>query len=373
MRIKLPGRVLRNLVKAGVSVIKLNDDRQILRNLLLVATEDGLEITATDTLVGLWLKIPVSDTLKIEKTGRAVVNAQNLQRLVDTVANKDVTLVGGSRNFQVRAKGSRFKMVIEDVNDFPKIARFSLRKPYITLSADLVTKMIARTAFCAHDEASFQLMHGLLVRAAENELRMVATNGQRLAITTLPFSQQSKPEPFECELVIPADLAVTVKRIIGTDTETVDIQWMASFLNFRTTRGEVSVRALAGSYPIYGRGVPNNLEKITLDRKILIEILKQTTAFKSPTTNFVALQLQNDRMVFHSQVDGAGESEVEFEFEFEGDPRGLTINPDFMLQSLAAMRGEDVDLEIGNEMTPTILRERGDEMKNFCVYAVVRQ
>ena len=125
---------------------------------------------------------------------------------------------------------------------------------------------------------------------------------------------------------------------------------------------------------MYGRGVPSDLKQITVERKSLIEILKQTTAFKSPTTNFVSLQLENDRMVFSSQVDGAGESEVEYEFAWGEDPRRLTINPDFMLQSLAVMKGEDIDLEIGNEMTPTILRERENkDIDSFCVYAVVRQ
>jgi len=373
MRVKLPGRVLHNAVKAGVSIVSATDERQILRNLFLVATVEGLEITATDTLVGLWLKIPADDSVKIEKEGRAVVNAHNLQRLIDTVANKDVTLVGGPRHFQVNATGSRFKMVIEDVNDFPKIARFSLRKPYITASADLVAKMIARTAFCAHDEASFQLMHGLLVRASDNELRMVATNGQRLAIATTSFDQQSGEEPIDSELVIPADAATAVNRIIGAGTRTVDIQWMASFLNFRTDIGEVSVRALAGKFPVYGRGIPNNLKKVTLDRKTLIEILKQTTAFKSPATNFVALRFADNRITFHSRVDGAGESKIEHEFVWDDEAHSLTINPDFMIQSLVVMRGEDVDLEVGGEMTPTILREHSDDMKNFCVYAVVRQ
>ena len=75
------------------------------------------------------------------------------------------------------------------------------------------------------------------------------------------------------------------------------------------------------------------------------------------------------------QVDGAGDSEVTYDFNWSGAPASLTVNPDFLIQSLAIMRGDDVVLEIGSEMTPTILRESNDAdpLESFCVYAVVRQ
>lgn len=376
MRVTLPGRVLRNLVKSAVTVAKDADDRPILRNLLLVATDAGLEITATDTITGLWLNTPVSDSVVVKKAGRAVVNAQNLQRTVDTVANRDVTLVASDRQFRVEAQGSKFRLAVEDPNDFPKIARFSQRKPHITIKADLIPKMVSRTAYCAHDEASFQLMHGMLIRAENQELRMVATNGQRLAVTTLKLEEADPQPAWEHELVIPAEAADVLRQIVTNDTPTIDIQWMSNFLNARTSQGEVSIRALAGSYPLYGRGIPSDLKALVLDRKQLIEILKQTTAIKSPTSNFVSLKIHKDRMVFSSVADGAGDAEVEYPYVWDGDEGyGITINPDFMIDTLACIRGEDVSFEVGNEMTPTILREQdGDDgLKSFCVYAVVRQ
>lgn len=376
MRVTIPGKRLRAAVKAAVSVSKPNDDRQILRNILIETTDKGLEITATDTIVGLWLNLLTDDTITIKKTGRVAVNAQQLLRVLDTVANRTVTLSCTPRTCTVTADGSRFRLVVEDANEFPRIARFSSRKPYITVPSDLIHKMMARTAFCAHEEESFQLMHGLLVVAKDKELRMVATNGQRLAIATAPFEEQSKPEvPFEHDLVVPAELAASVKKIVGTDVKTIDVQFMASFLNFRTDHGEVSLRALAGNFPPYGMGIPSDLKTLTLDRRDFIEILKQATALKSPTTNFVSLGFDKNTMTFHSVAEGAGESEIEYEFPWDEEPLELTINPDFMLETLTNVRGEDVTFEIGTVMTPTILRERdsGEGLKSFCVYAVVRQ
>jgi len=376
MKVTLPGRKLRDVVKAAMAVVKTADDRQILRNLFLVATPDGLEVTATDTITSLWQHLPVDESVKVDMPGRAVVNAENIQRLVNTVLHKDVTLVATERGFQVRAKGSRFKLCIEDANDFPRIPRFSSRRPYITIKADLLPKLVARTAYCAHGEASFQLMHGMLMRAVDNELRMVATNGQRLAVSSLAFDQQSDPKtPFAAELVVPADAAATFKKIINDDVETVDIQWMKNFINVRTSLGEVSIRALAGNYPIYTRGIPDDLKSLVLDRKEIFEILRQTTAIKSPTTSFVALQIFKDRMVFSSFAEGAGEAEVEYEHVWDAEDHKLTINPDFMLQTLGVTRGADISFEVGTEMTPTILREQDDksEINSFCVFAVVRQ
>lgn len=377
MKIKLPGKLLAALVKAAVGVAEPTDERQILRNLLLTATPDSLEITATDTITGIWLNVPASEAVVIHKAGQSAVSAQNLQRAIKTVANKDVVLKATDRSFTLEADGSKFRLAVEDANDFPRIARFSQRKPFVTVKADLFAKLIDRSAYCAHDEASFQLMHGLLVHVANKEIRMVATNGQRLAVATLPFEQQSKPDhEFDDSVVIPAAAAEALKRIIDSSTPTVDIQWMTNFLNVRTSMGEVSVRCLAGNFPHYERGIPTGLGHMLLDRKSLIDVLKQTTAIKSATSIFVSLGLTEDRMTFSSFAEGAGEAEVVYEFNRAGlDDEKLTINPDFMLDTLKIIRGEDVRFETGNEMTPTILREvdDADGLKSFCVYAVVRQ
>jgi len=421
VKVVIPGRQLRAAVKEAVAIAQPNDDRQILRNLLFAATKNAVEITATDTIVGMWLRIPTDVNVEVKKEGRAVVNAKNMQRLADTLANKDITLSATKRSLNVTTDKARHRLVVEDANDFPKIARFSKRKPYITLPAASVVKMISRTDFCAHDEASFFLMHGLLVTAKKREMRMVATNGQRLgvaftkfgdregklsdqadeeAITTCPSCESGKEpfllkllseeericcedcrpaedshEEFDQELVIPAYLAGAVKRIVNSEVDTIDVQWMANFLNFRTKLGEVSIRGLSGNYPAYKRGIPSATRPMVLNRRDFIDILKQTVALKSPTTNFVDLDFQPSRMVFSSRVDGQGESVIEHEAEWTHEPIKITINPDFMLETLTSVRGDQVVLEVGDEMTPTILREyeSPEDLESFCVYAVVRQ
>jgi len=376
MKVELPGKLIRDIVKAAVGIVSSSDERQILHNVLMEADDDGFHVTATDTIVGLWRTIGKSDHTVIGKNGRAAVNAQQLLRVLDTIANKTVTISCTGRSCSVTATGARFRLHVEDPTEYPKISRFSLRRPYITARADVLTKMMARTAHCAHDEESIQLMHGLLLFAESGAIHMVATDGQRLAITKAAFESGSPSDhDFADRAIIPAALAPTIKRIMTRDVTTIDIQWMANHVNFRTTDGEVSIRALAGSYPPYGMGIPTNLRQIKIDRRDLIEVLRQTTALKSLTANFVSLTFEADKMVFKSIAEGAGESHVDYDFVWNHEPLTLTINPDFMLKTLTSISGDSALLEIGNEMTPTIIREQNDEdsIESFCVYAVVRQ
>ena len=52
---------LKPLLRSATTIAKPNDNRPILRNVLLTTTEEGLEITATDTITGLWLRVPIKD------------------------------------------------------------------------------------------------------------------------------------------------------------------------------------------------------------------------------------------------------------------------------------------------------------------------
>lgn len=375
MHVEVPCESLQPVVKTAVGFIG-KAERPILRNVHLEGTDAGLEVTASDMGVSLWMRLAAD----VQAKGRVCVDGKNFQRMLESAPSQNLVLKAEAKpplppkDLKVRAGKARFQILAEDPNDFPKIPRFSLHRPYVRLKARTLADLIARTAFCAHNEVSHFLMHGLLVSLRDGELRMAATNGQRLGVASAKVESYSSAEPFDADVVVPADYARALTKVSSDLDELLDIQWMANALNIRSANGEVSVRALAGTYPNYEMGIPKNSKKIVLDRKLLIEILKQTNIFATSGSVFVDLSVQPDKLVFSAVVDGAGTSQVEQDFTWEHKPLNIIFSPDFLLQSVNAMVGEKVVLEVEHEMSPLLLRElRDDGLNSFCVYAVVRR
>ena len=375
MHVELPRKELHALAKAAATVAKPSDLRPVLRNILLEATASGFEMTATDLTVSLWLKISLDNGAIVRKPGKALVQAQSFQRILDTVRSDTVTLKEDGTQLRVIAGKADFKMVTEDALDFPGINRFSDRKPFFTVPAKNVSGMISRVSFCAHTERSHYNMHGVLVKTDGSVVELAATNGQRLGVASTSVSSRSDDEKDDFkEIVVPAASVASLLKVAGAGKdESVDLQWMSRGMNIRGSRGEAFLLGLSGKFPPYQRGIPANSKLVELNRKKLIEILKQATALRTSTTSFVDLTLEDDKLVFEATVQDSGATKVECGGSWEHDAISLVMNPDFLLQSATSMAGEKVALEIEDVNVATLLREGSGDVDSFCVFAVARK
>ncbi len=374
MKVKLPRKELVALAKAVASIAKTSDIRPVLRNVLLAATPDGFELTATDLTTGYWLTIKTADGAVVSKEGVALVSAQSFQRVLNTLTSDSVLLEMVENQLVITADKARFKLVTEDHKDFPGIGRFSTRAPFATVSAKVAASLINRVAFCAHSERSHYNMHGVLIKESDGLLEMAATNGQRLSVSSATVEIPCKSES-KRELIIPAAAVTTINKVVGDGPgETVDLQWKARSLNVRGARGEAFLLALSGRYPPYERGIPDNTRSVELNRRLLVELMKQATALRASTSAFVDLTLEDGRLVFQSNVQDSGSTKIECAAVWEHDPLTIVVNPDFIMQTASAMVGDTVTMEIEDINTPTLLRENsGGLVDSLCVFAVARR
>jgi len=374
LSVEVTQEALRPLIRSANSVVITSDTRPILRNLLLTATDEGLEIVSSDMTVNMWLFIPVGDDLTVTGEGRVVVPAFDLMQVTGAIKGGKLSIIATPSDCRVEAPGVKFSLLIEDAKDYPNIHRFSLRQPFITVPCKQLREMLDRTTYCAHTERSFYLMHGLLVKADQGKLTMVSTNGQRLGVCTGDYSKASAPlDEFSKEIVVPADLVPAFKRVLGEDDESVDIQWMARALNVRGPRGEVSLLGLNGNFPDYRRGVPTNSKFVPLGRLQLIEVFKKTQVFKDAVTPLVLMTLDEDKLILETLVADAGSVKVELQVKWQHPCIKLVVNPQFILQTARIMTGATVVLELEDEMTQTMIKEQRTDLICFCVYAVARR
>lgn len=375
MKVKLPRKALAALAKAVSSVAKTSDIRPVLRNVLLAATSDGFELTATDLVTGFWLTIKKEDGAEVLEEGVGLVSAQSLQRVMDALSSESVLLEMEDLMLVITADKAKFKLVTEDHKDFPGISRFSPRLGFATVKAKAVTNLISRVAFCAHSERSHYNMHGILIKETDGIIEMAATNGQRLSVANAPVAGPITDDGKDRELIIPAASINAIKKVVsGGADETLDLQWKSRTLNVRGSRGEVFLLALNGRYPPYARGIPNTTKEVELNRRLLIELMKQATALRSSTSAFVDLTFEDGRLVMQSNVQDSGSAKLECAIEWGHDPLTIVINPDFITQTASAMAGDSIVMEIEDVNTPTLLKEKpGGIVDSLCVFAVARR
>lgn len=371
MHVEVSRAVIRSLLKSSCLVARPNDARPILRNVKLQSVTDGLYVISTDTVVSLRFFIPVGDALTVLGEGAVVAVADDMCRVFDEMRSDTVLIQDTGSRCAVNGGGTKYSLVIEDARDFPQVSLFSDAAASIRIKSQTLKEVFARTAYCAHGERSFYLMHGLDIKCEDSTLVVAATDGRRLAVARCAVDED--PDRITGEIIIPAETVGAISKVFGDGDEMASLQWTDRTFNIKGTKGCVSVLALRGNFPDYKRGIPNNTKVIEFDRAKLIELMRQTKVFKSANTSLVTMDISKEKIVLRAGDPTMGEFMIEHDVSWEHDPMSLVVNPEFIHQTASASRGQTILFELETPMVQTLLREKRDGgFDSFCVYAVAR-
>ena len=170
-----------SLLKPLQSVAGIIERRQtlpILSNVLLVRSATKLEFVASD------IEIEISASIPVEAgEERAVtVGARKLLDILRALPEgAEVTAVAQDRRMQVRSAKSRFSLQTLAAEDFPRMAVPDGEAVRFSLSQGVLKSLFALVQYAMAQQDIRYYLNGLLMIVDGGELRVVATDGHRLA------------------------------------------------------------------------------------------------------------------------------------------------------------------------------------------------
>src|ERR671924_1991229 len=162
------------------NIVEPRQTLPILANVLLETDGEAVRLTATDLEVGARVSVPA----RVAGKGAITVSARKLAEIVKELPAAAVTLkVGDNAGVSLRCAGVTYKLVGMPPDDFPPVVPAS-PTAWLTLEARALRDMLTLTSFAiSHDETRYAL-NGVLFVLSGNEMRLGATDGPRLALST---------------------------------------------------------------------------------------------------------------------------------------------------------------------------------------------
>src|SRR5437016_6724024 len=173
------------------NIVEPRQTLPILANVLLEADGEAVRVTATDLEVGARVAIPA----KVASKGAITVSARKLGEIVKELPAAAVALrVTDNVSVSLRCAGVSYKLVGLAPDDFPPVVPASPAS-WLTIDAKALRQMLTHTSFAvSHDETRYAL-NGVLFVVQAKEMRVVATDGHRLAVASRPLTQPATPGP----------------------------------------------------------------------------------------------------------------------------------------------------------------------------------
>lgn len=327
-------------------VIPTKSTRPAIENVCLVATENALELVGTDLEVAIRFRI---DDVKVADTGTCLIPARVAAEFVRDLSGETASIDATGDNCVITSEGDRIELVTVEADEFPVIARFQDEASYPIL-AETFNKQISRTGFAAAREPGRYAMHGILIELETGHLRMVATDGRRLAVTSTLLDA---PEDATQRAIVPTKGLQMFGRLLSDPMARVRIAFEETQFCLKTDQAEIFARLIDGDFPKYSQVVPAEGKcKIDADASLLIGKLRLASTVTSADARAVRLVFSEDHLEIQAKATGRGKASGQLDVSYQGDDVDIAFNPDFLIDGLKQCESDQVHLEFNDRTSP---------------------
>jgi DNA polymerase-3 subunit beta len=345
------------------NVVEPRQTLPILANVLFEAEGESLRLTATDLEVGVRVSVPAT----VKTAGAVTISARKLVEIVKELPAAPLTLrVQENAWVGLRCGGASYKLVGLGPEDFPAVAPGDVTA-WIGVDGRLLRDMLAQTAFAvSHDETRYAL-NGVLLVVKEKEVRMVATDGHRLALTARELPQAATP----VSGIVPRKAVQEIARVVAAGEE---VQFAVSENQFLLRMPSVLVmaRLIEGTFPNYEQVVPRaHPHRVLADRVALTAAVRRVSVLSEERTRPVKFTLSPGLLKLAAYSPDFGEAEEQIEVQYGGEELTIGFNSRYVLDALNAQNGDQVVLEVKDALSPGVLKTFEDE-GSLCVIMPMR-
>jgi DNA polymerase III subunit beta len=352
--------LLRELT-ATQGVVERKTTIPILSNYLFEAAGDRLSLTATD----LDLSLRTSCAAKVKKEGSCTIPARKLHDYVKLLPDADITIKLLENHWvSIRCGRSNTKMVGMAKSNFPSLPAFPTAGA-ITIPAQVLRGLIARTGFAISNEESRYTLNGALMLLKPESITMVATDGHRLAHCERA-GEKFDSVSGEMKTLVPKKAMDELKSLLdSTDAETIEFAKDESTLFFRIGHRLLTSRQLTGQFPNFEAVLPkDNSKSVPLNADELNSAILRVAQFADERSRAVRLRLEKGEVKISASSTEAGESEDSVEAPYNGDPLTIGFNAAYLVDFLKAAGSSEVRLELKDAQSAGQFRPaEGDDYK----------
>jgi DNA polymerase-3 subunit beta len=307
----------------------------VLANILVEANKDGLGLSATDLDISVSTTIPAS----VDQEGATTLPARKLVEIVKELPNASIRVTSsGEQRVQIECGRSKFKLLGLVRDEFPAFPSVKFDGGWKVAAREL-QKLIGHVAFAASTEESRPILNGVLWELRPDRMRMVATNGHRLARMDVPASGQGGSQ---ADLIIPPKALEQIRRLFGGDEE-IEIGRSDNHLGFRSATTQIYTRLIEGPYPNYEQVIPRENDKsLTADKAALSAALRRMSIVASDQTHRIRMAFTNGACKLSVQTPDLGEAQEELAVAYEGDALEIGFNAAYLLEILKFMPTDEV-------------------------------
>jgi len=358
MRVQLEKASFLRALSHQQSVVERKTAIPILTHLLLEATFDGrIKLMGTDLELTVVERVPAT----VHEEGAIALSAHLLYDIVRKLKEGeliDLVFATQASTVLLRSGRSQFTLQVLSVAEFPLMTHHQPTHNF-ALTGDELRRLIDQTRFAMSTEEARYALNGVYFHADEGNLRAVATDAHRLALSWLPLPPQS--EGLE-GIILSRKTISEVRKLIDGKESLVEISVSPTQMAFKVGDVTLYARLIKGNFPDYKRAIPQgNNQIIEVDKRFFAEAVDRVSMLSPDKTHAIRLCFQEGSLTFSAQSAENGSASEEVPVTYSGEPMELGFNARYVLDVMQQIRGDSFHMHVSDPAIPAIITDTKDE------------
>jgi DNA polymerase-3 subunit beta len=306
----------------------------VLSNILFEARDGEVRMSGTDLDVAVRVRVPA----EVKQPGSLTAPGKKLQEIVRELPDHPVEVTTRGEQIELKCGKSHFKLNGLPADEFPTLTEVDFSSG-LTVTGTNLNGLIQRTSFAVSTEESRPILNGVLWELRDGEMKMVATNGHRLARMSVPVEATGTRS---ADFIVPPAALSQVQRLFK-DSDAIEVARSDNHLGFRAASTEVYTRLIEGTYPNYEQVIPRDNDKsATIGKKALESAVRRMAVVASDQTHRIRLKFEPNRVHLNVLTPDLGEGHDELEIDYQGSELEIGFNANYLLEVLRYMPSDDV-------------------------------
>jgi DNA polymerase III subunit beta len=338
----------------------------ILTGIKIVAAEDGVTLTGSDSDISIESFIPNEEDgkeiVEIKQTGAIVLQAKFFSEIVKKLPTDTVEIhVENHLQTVIRSGKSEFNLNGLDAEEYPHLPQIAEENSF-RVPTDLLKALVRQTVFAVSTSETRPILTGVNWKVENNELICIATDSHRLALRKAMLETDADGKH---SVVIPGKSLTELSKILDDSAEKVDIVITENQVLFKAKHLLFFSRLLEGNYPDTARLIPaESKTDVVLNAKEFLHAIDRASLLaREGRNNVVKFSTVEDSAIeVSSNTPEIGKVVEEIQSQtIDGEELKISFSAKYMMDALKALEGSEIQISFTGAMRPFVIRPLNDD------------
>ncbi|MGI9250399.1 MAG: DNA polymerase III subunit beta [Pseudohongiellaceae bacterium] len=362
MHIIISREALLKPMMAVNSVVERRHTLPVLANVLLSVEDKQLSITGTDMEVELIGRTPVDE---VKTAGAITVPARKFLDICRTLAEgAKIEISVKSGKLTLKSGRSRFVLTTRSADEFPAVEDEAGDTFSVTLEQQHLSTLLANTGFSMAQQDVRYYLNGMLFEATKDYLRVVATDGHRLAMDTLKMSNDISEQK---QMILPRKGVMELTRLLEEEGD-VKLTFGKNHIRAEVPSYTLNSILVDAKFPPYERVLPKDGDKIvTGDREELRQAFTRAAILSNEKYHGVRVVLSSGELKILANNPEQEEAEDAVSVDYSGDKLEMGFNVSYLIDVLTTIGSEKARITLSNPNSSALIQPDGDSEALYVV------